>query len=52
MQQVTSHTAGSAHEQDATALAVAVVTRSVGVDTQALRALVTRAREALAQIAQ
>ncbi len=52
MQQVSSRTAGGAHEQDATSVAVAAVTRSVGVDTQALRALVARAREALAQIAQ
>ena len=52
MQQVSSRMAGGAHEQDATSVAVAAVTRSVGVDTQALRTLVTRAREALAQIAQ
>ena len=52
MQQVSSRTAAGAHEQNAASVAVAAVTRSVGVDTQALRALVTKAREALAQIAQ
>jgi hypothetical protein len=52
MQQVASRASGGVHEQDAIAAAVAAVTPSVGVDTEALRALVTKAREALAQIAQ
>lgn len=52
-QQVSALTLRGAQERgDATSVAVAAVTRSVGVDSQALRALVTRAREALAQVGQ
>lgn len=49
--QVSSRVAGSSQGQDATSIAVAAVTPSVGVDAQALHALVSKAREALAQIA-
>ena len=51
-QQVSARTAGGTHVRDASSVAVAAVAPSVGVDMQALRALVTKAREALAQIAQ
>lgn len=51
MRQASSRTAGGSQGRDATTSAVAAVTRSVGVDTQSLRALVSKVREALAQIA-
>ena len=50
MRQSSSHVAGSSRARDATSAAVAAVTPSVGVDTQALHALVSQARAALAQI--
>lgn len=49
-QQVSLRNAAITTEQDATSFAVAAMTRSIGVDTQALHTLVTAAREALAQI--
>lgn len=51
-QQTSSGAARGAQGQDATSVAGAAVIPSVGVDMQALRALVTKVREALAQIVQ
>jgi hypothetical protein len=50
MRQASSRMAGSSRGRDGTSAALAAVTPSVGVDTQALHALVSQAREALAQI--
>ena len=50
MRRASSRTAGGSQGRDATSTAVAAVTPSVGVDTQALHTLVSKAREALAQI--
>ena len=50
MRQASSRVASSSRGRGETSAAVAAVTPSVGVDTQALHALVSQARAALAQI--